>query len=259
LPDNKFESTKLKFPIIFAHRGANSFAPENSIPAFEKALDLGCDGVELDVRLCGSGEVVVFHDRFTHRLTGYHGNIQKLRYQKIKKLSLGALQEKIPTLDEVLELLHRKVLINIDVKKDLFSKNDFEERIIRILKKHNLKNNIIISSFNPRVLKKISVLFPGLPSGYIFRNKSSMVLLNGHPVNSLHARYQILDKKYISNLTHRANDIYAWTVDEVKSMLEQIQNGIHGIISNRPELFLQMKEKILNEKISINQLVAEYT
>jgi glycerophosphoryl diester phosphodiesterase len=247
----------LKFPIIFAHRGANYFAPENSIPAFEKALNLGCDGVELDVRLCGSGEVVVFHDRFTHRLTGYHGNIHKLSYSKIQKLGLGKEKEKIPTLDEILELLNRKVLINIDVKKDFFSKADIEEKIIRHLKTHNLKENIIISSFNPMVLKKISSLYPGISSGYIFRNKSSMVFLNGHPVQSLHARYQILDQKYIRSLTNRANDIYAWTVDEVKNMLEQIQNGIHGIISNRPELFLQIKEKIIRENININQLVTE--
>ena len=249
----------MKFPIIFAHRGANYFAPENSIPAFEKALNLGCDGVELDVRLCGSGEVVVFHDRFTHRLTGYYGNIHNLSLSKIQKLGLGHTREKIPTLDEILELLNRKVLINIDVKKDFFSKNDIEEKIIRRLKSHNLKENIIISSFNPGVLKKFARLYPDISNGYIFRNKSSMMFLNGHSVQSLHARYQILDKKYIRNLTNRANDIYAWTVDEVKSMLEQIQNGIHGIISNRPELFLQIKEKILNENININQLVVEYT
>ena len=74
----------MKIPIIFAHRGANHFSPENSLGAFEKAVELGCDGIELDVRLCGSGEVVVFHDRSTYRMTGHHGNIHKGRQHNAK-------------------------------------------------------------------------------------------------------------------------------------------------------------------------------
>jgi glycerophosphoryl diester phosphodiesterase len=181
-----------------------------------------------------------------------------MTYQQLRELQLGEEPERIPSLDEVLELANRRVLINIDVKKDVFSRNDIEEKIIQHLRRHNLQENIIISSFNPRVLKKVSLLYPGLAHGYIFRNKSSMMFLNGHAVHSLHGRYQILDQKYIQNLANRASTIYAWTVDEVKNMLEQIQMGIHGIISNRPELFLQLKEKIQSESMNIQQLVLEY-
>jgi len=251
----------LRLPLIFAHRGANSFAPENSFAAFEKAIELGCDGIELDVRLCASEEIVVFHDRFTHRMTGHRGSIHKMNYPEIKQLSLknsGKNNCRIPALSDILELAGKKLLINIDIKKDPFSKNNLEEKIIHILKRHRLKENIILSSFNPFVLKKIAVLYPGLHSGYIFRNRSSMMFLNGQPVQSLHARYRILDPKYISNLTERAGEIYAWTIDEAKSMLEQIQNGIHGIISNKPEIFLQLKQILQQDGVSLHELAAQY-
>lgn len=251
----------MNLPIIFAHRGANSFAPENSLSAFEKAIDIGCDGIELDVRLCASGEVVVFHDRSTARMTGHRGSIHRMNFSEIKQLILGNIDstiEKIPTLDQILELARKKVLINIDIKKDPFFKNNLEEKIIQILKRHSLKENIILSSFNPFVLKKIALLYPGLHNGFIFRNRSSMMFLNGQPVQSLHARYRILDKNYISNLTQRASEIYAWTIDEAKGMLEQIQLGIHGIISNNPEIFLQLKQLIQKERKSIPELAAHY-
>lgn len=243
-------SRPVKIPLVFAHRGANSFAPENSITAFRKAIEMGCNGIELDVRLCASGEVVVFHDKYTYRMTGVHGNIHKMNYSTIRTLKLKSetrLSERIPLLSDVLALARQKVLINIDIKKDPFHKNDIEERVIRILRRHNLEKNIIISSFNPFVLKKISSLNSALHLGFIFRNRSGMVILNGHPVQSLHARYHILSSRFLGNLTNKATDIYAWTVDNEYLMAELIQKGINGIITNRPELFMKLKNTILQE------------
>ncbi len=240
----------LKLPIVFAHRGANSFAPENSLSAFQKAIDMGCNGIELDVRLCASGELVVFHDKSTFRMTGVRGNIHKMSYPAIKSLRLKNPQgspEKIPLLREVLMLARNRILINIDVKKDPFHRNDMEEKIVRILAEHRLEENIIISSFNPFILKKFAVLNPKLHLGYIFRNRSSIMILNGHPVQSLHARYHILNPKYIRNLTQRAALIYAWTVDNENLMSELIQKGISGIITNKPELFMKIKNTILSQ------------
>ncbi len=240
----------VNFPLIFAHRGANSFAPENSLTAFAKAIELGCDGIELDVRMCGSGEVVVFHDRYTDRMTGEPGNIQKMRLSDIRKLRLmhsGKTREQIPLLEEVLRLAGNKVLINIDIKKSLLHRNDLEEKIVRILRKLNLEDNILVSSFNPWVLKRISEQNPRLHLGFIFSYRSSMWILNGHPVKSLHARYQILNKRSFRRLSRRAVQIFAWTVDDEDSMLNQIKNGIHGIISNRPELFFNLKNRLIQQ------------
>jgi len=237
----------LKQPLIFAHRGANSFAPENSLAAFDKAIKLGCHGIELDVRICASGEIVVFHDRTLTRMTGEKGRIQQQNWSRLSDLRLlhPRLQnERIPTLPEVLDLAGKTVLINIDIKKSTFSKNGIEEKILKILADKKYEENIIISSFNPFVLKKIAALNPRLHTGFILSNRTSMMILNGHPVKSLHARHPILNNRYLHRLLRRAQQVFAWTVDDESTMLKLIAMKIDGIITNRPELLLALQHKM---------------
>ena len=237
----------MNHPIVFAHRGANSFAPENSIPAFEKAIELGCDGIELDVRLATSGEIFVFHDRNTFRMTGVRSSISRLDYSTLKGMHLFQPQkqeEKIPLLEDVLDLIGKKILINLDVKKELFSRDTLEENLLKMLNDFGLRDNIIISSFNPLVLKKIAMLDASFHLGFIFHNRSSMMFLNGQPVRSLHARYRILSNRYIRKLYRRSGKIYAWTVDKQEEMSELIEKGIDGIITNKPEIFMELKKSL---------------
>ena len=238
----------MKFPIIIAHRGANSFAPENSLAAFQKAIELGCEGIELDLRYTGDRQVVVFHDRNTFRMTGEHGSVRRLSLDQLRRRRLFHPDfpfEKIPTLPEVLEIAGKNTLINLDIKKESVSHNGFEENILRILLDMGFIENVVISSFNPFILKKIKALHPGVQVGFIFRNRSSMMMLNGSPVESLHARYRILSQRYLQALRHRADKVYAWTVDKEKAMLTMIQKGVDGIITNRPELLISLKHSIL--------------
>ncbi len=242
----------LNLPIVFAHRGANSFAPENSLSAFQKAIDLGCDGIELDVRFNIEGQVIVFHDRQLLRMTGTRGNVFRTNFEHIKKLHLRHKEmtsEKIPLLQDVLSLAGRDIRINLDVKKDIFGKDGFEERIVKILYDFNMRDNIIISSFNPFVLKNITDLDPNFHLGYIFRNRSSLIMFNGQPVTSLHPRHQILTKKTLFNLRMGGYKIYPWTVDKEEDMLDLIRKKVDGIITNRPELYLKIKDKIANNEI----------
>lgn len=239
----------MNYPIVFAHRGANSFAPENSIPAFEKAIELGSDGIELDVRLATSGEIFVFHDRNTFRMTGIRSSVSHLDYTTLKGMSLlqpSKQEAKIPLLKDILDLAGKKVLINLDVKKEIFSKDTLEENLLKILNDFGLRDNIIISSFNPWVLKKIAFLDPTFHLGYIFHNRSSMMFLNGQPVRSLHARHRILSNRYIRKLYQRSGKIYAWTVDKREEMSEVIEKGIDGIITNKPEIFIELKNSIIS-------------
>ncbi len=237
----------MKFPIVFAHRGANNFAPENSLSAFQKAIELGCEGIELDARFTADGDVVVFHDRHTFRMTGHRGSIQRMSTAQIRNLHLfgsTSTPEKIPLLQEVLEIAGRGMFINIDVKKESLAKNGFEEKILAILKEFGFRENIIISSFNPFVLKKITFLQPDLHLGYIFRNRSSLLMLNGQPIKSLHARYRLLSAQYMTSLRERGGQVYGWTVDDEPAMLDLIMKEVDGIITNRPEIFMELKNKI---------------
>ncbi len=230
-------------PLVFAHRGANSFAPENSMGAFRKALELGCDGIELDVRLTADEQVIVFHDRFTQRMTGIPGKVRKMELEEIRHLLLHQNDfppEKIPTLTEVLETLGRQLKIIIDIKKEFFARYPIEKKVVEIVEHTGTRENVIFSSFNPFVLKRILEMDGELKVGYIFSNRSSMFLLNGQHVGSLHPRFKLLNPAYLHRLQQRREKLYAWTVDDPREMRRLIRLGIDGIITNRPELFLQI-------------------
>ena len=94
------------------HRGARGYAPENTLKSFQKAIELGVDAVELDVQLCKSGELIVMHDDTVDRTTDGSGFVKKLKLKDLKKLDAG-MGERIPTLEEVLDLVNRRVKVNI--------------------------------------------------------------------------------------------------------------------------------------------------
>ncbi len=239
---------KIKLPLIIAHRGANSFAPENSLKAFEAALNLGCDGIEMDLRYTASGDVVVFHDRNLYRMTGVRGKVQHLALSAIQKYFLnGTSEHRIPTLQEALDLIRDRALIVLDVKKESFRNNGFEEKICQILKDFKLVDNVVISSFNPFVLKKISHLAPQFHLGFIFRSRSHVLISNGTPLRSLHARYRILSNRYVRSLHEQGYRIYAWTIDKADQMWKAVKKEVDGIITNKPELFYQSLPAALGE------------
>ena len=124
-------------PLIIGHRGAKGYIAENTLPSIAKAMELGVDGIEIDIFLCKSGELVVFHDKKLDRLTNNHGYIESLEYDSIKKISvLGGY--KIPTIGEVLKLIDGKVFLNIELickntNADFFPKRrHFCRRFLRV-------------------------------------------------------------------------------------------------------------------------------
>ncbi|RMH77481.1 MAG: hypothetical protein D6681_20915 [Calditrichaeota bacterium] len=228
-------------PLIFAHRGANSFAPENSLAAFEAALQMGCDGIEMDLRFTASGDVVVFHDRRTYRMTGCRGHVHQLSLKQLREFRLQEKREHfIPTLQEALELIRDRTWINLDVKKESMRSNGFEEKILSILRDFHLCDNIIISSFNPVVIKRFHALAPEFRLGFIYKRRSHKIVANGVPLDSLHVYYRALSRRYVANLHARGYRVYAWTVDRESSMRRMLEKGVDGIITNKPESFYQL-------------------
>ena len=102
-------------PIIIGHRGAKGHIAENTLESIEKAMELGVDGIEIDIFKCKSGELVVFHDKTLNRLTDAEGSIESLDIDSIRKIRIFN-QYKIPTLNEVLDLIDGKVFLNIELK-----------------------------------------------------------------------------------------------------------------------------------------------
>ncbi len=229
------KSLKRKLQII-AHRGANSVLPENSLPAFEKAITLGCDGIEVDLRMTADREIVVFHDRRMGRMTGQDGRIEQMTLADIRNRRLsGSNDVKIPTLREVLDLAKDKCLINLDIKTAAIHKTGFEALILSQLEEFGLRDNIIFASFNPLVVRRFHALAPDIKIGFIYLERRHRWISLGIPLDSLHINYKRLSKSYIQHFQNRGIKLYAWTVDEAAAMKNVAGVGVDGIITNCPE------------------------
>jgi len=140
---------------ILAHRGVSRRAPENTLAAFKKALDLGLGGIELDIQMSKDGHVIVLHDEKVDRTTDGKGFIKDMTLEDIKKLDAGSwfgdefIGEKVLLLEEVLEFIgDRGFIINIELKSGIIQYAGLEDRVLDIVKHYNFLDRTIFSSFN---------------------------------------------------------------------------------------------------------------
>jgi glycerophosphoryl diester phosphodiesterase len=146
---------------VIAHRGGRKWAPENTLSAFRKSLELGVDGVELDIHRCKSGELIVIHDEDLSRTTNGDGFIADKTLEELKKLDAGSwydksfVGEKLPLLDEVLKLVQGKTEINIEIKNGYKTYPGIEDDLLELLKNYPYPDKIVISSFDHQCLLNI--------------------------------------------------------------------------------------------------------
>ncbi|NLC83934.1 MAG: glycerophosphodiester phosphodiesterase, partial [Ruminococcaceae bacterium] len=163
---------------IWAHRGASLKAPENSLPAFALAVELGADGIELDVQLSKDGVPVVFHDFELARLTGVNAWLRDLTLPELKKLNLNQQERfpelgfvEIPTLAEVFELLlQTKLKINIEIKSGQVVYPLIEEKVLALAADYDLNERVWYSSFNHYSLVQLRQFQPEAHCGILFDN-----------------------------------------------------------------------------------------
>ncbi len=170
-------------PIIFAHRGASAHAPENTLAAFELAVRQHADAMELDVKLSADGVPVVIHDPTTDRTTGAPGRVADLPLATLRELDAGRSfsekfsGERIPTLDEVFETVGGKIPINVELTNYSTPNDNLVERVVEVVKKHNLQDKVIFSSFLPANLETAALLLPdtrrGLLASYLWKGREA--------------------------------------------------------------------------------------
>lgn len=145
----------MRLPKVIAHRGASAYAPENTMTAFEKAIELGAQGLELDVQLSSDGKLVVIHDEKLDRTSNAKGWVKDKTLDELKSLDFGSwfskafAGEKIPLLDEVMELISAwDGILNIEIKSGVVIYPDIEQKVAAAISKFNMHDRIIVSSFN---------------------------------------------------------------------------------------------------------------
>lgn len=247
------------YPIIFAHRGASAHAPENTIAAFELAIEQGADAIELDVKLSADGQVVVIHDATVDRTTGAHGRVKDMPLKELRSLDAGGLfsekfkGEKIPTLEEVFEAVGRRTFINVELRNNTTPRDHLAESACMLVKKHRMQERVLFSSFLPSNLSRARGYLPEVPTGLL--TLSGILGLWHRSFGFAFGKYDALHpnlKTTTPNLiyfTHRLKKrIHVYTVNAEADLRRLFKWGVGGVFTDDPLLALKVRgEKVEDE------------
>lgn len=218
------------------HRGAKAYAPENTLLAFQKAIEMNVDGIELDVHVCKTGEIVVIHDYTVDRTTNGIGLVNDLSFEKIKRLRINDLYE-IPTLIEVLELTNQKCLINIELKG-----KEMTPAVLALIAFYTDEKNwkysqFLVSSFDWVSLLDIHLLNSKIPLGVLTEYDLNLAFAFAKFINakSIHSYYHLLTKENTAQMQVDGLQVFAWTVNEPEDIHKIKSFNVNGIISDYPD------------------------
>lgn len=213
---------------IIAHRGASYWEPENTLISIERALRMGADYVEFDVRKTRDKQLVVIHDALVDRTTNGQGKVGEILLKDIQKLDAGKKQQ-IPTLDQVLELVEDKKKIVLEIKEP-----GYEDLIIEKLQTYNLKSPLL-ASFYHRSVEKVKRLNPDLKTGVIIASQPLNISNIALSVNAdvIFIKKKFLDENIVENVKEYDLNIYPWVVDDIKQAKKFIELGADGLVTNK--------------------------
>ncbi|MEE1409266.1 MAG: glycerophosphodiester phosphodiesterase [Eubacterium ramulus] len=236
---------------VTAHRGYSAAYPENTIPAFKGAIQVGADWAELDVQQTADGEVIVMHDSNLKRTTGLDKEVWQVTWDEIKDLDNGSWFDKkyqtvrIPTLEEVLKVCRGKIHLNIEIKPSGHDK-DLEERVAKLLKKYHMRDTCVVSSLKYDSLRKIKEADDSIETAYItsvsYGNFTDLEYADGYSVEST-----LLSKSFVNKAQKAGKQIYVWTVNSEERLEKVVGMGIDNVITDDP---VMAKELIYEQEHS---------
>ena len=236
---------------VTAHRGYSAAYPENTIPAFKGAIQVGADWAELDVQQTADGEVIVMHDSNLKRTTGLDKEVWQVTWDEIKDLDNGSWFDKkyqtvrIPTLEDVLKVCRGKIHLNIEIKPSGHDK-DLEEQVAKLLKKYHMRDTCVVSSLKYDSLRKIKQADDSIETAYItsvsYGNFTDLEYADGYSVEST-----LLSKSFVNKAQKAGKQIYVWTVNSEERLEKVVGMGIDNVITDDP---VMAKELIYEQEHS---------
>ncbi|MDQ0273923.1 glycerophosphodiester phosphodiesterase [Cytobacillus purgationiresistens] len=236
LPLHPFES--------IAHRGASNVAPENTMAAFEEALALDFDYIELDVHLSKDGEFIVIHDDTVDRTTNGEGKINEMTVQDIKELDAGSwyspqfTNESIPLLREVIDKFGGKIGLLIEIKttgQQIEMAGALSPLLLDSIEKGQLSyKNVKVQSFNVKEIEKFHQLAPKIATGLLLNNPLDTFQLTTYRqfTTFLSIHYYAISSAFIKQAEFYDYEIYSWTIKQQYQFYDMQRIGVHGIISD---------------------------
>ena len=240
------------------HRGAAALAPQNTLAGFQRAIDVGVDAVEFDVRRTADGRLVVIHDAHLQASTTGEGLVAACTLEQIRNLDAGDGQ-KVPTLDDALDFLHGRALAVIDLKEV-----GYEEQVVASVQRRGMDDEVLVCGLNASSLRVVGALAPGILRAISYpedrANASSKpylaaavsatltimrwtlprrigAMMRGAGAQGVMLYYKLITPEVVHVVQAGGGWIGAWTVDDAGAMAALEALGVDSITSNRPDLF----------------------
>jgi len=243
----------LTFPVVIAHRGFKRKYPENTITAFEAAIDAGANMIELDVTLSKDREVIVIHDDTLNRTTNGKGSVRRYSLAELKRFDAGSWfdprfkGEQIPTLGEVLNLVKNRILLNIEIKKSAYESDNpydsIEKQVLRLVSMTGCLDSVLFSSFAPAVLKRIVKL----------ENRSRIAFLTEKPLTqkvwkyckdlspfSWNPDYRSVTESRVQEMHGKNIRVFPYTVNSFSDAKRLVEMGVDGFFTDDPALMTSL-------------------
>ena len=242
----------MNHPLIWAHRGASGYAPENTLPAFRMAAEMKADGVELDIQLTRDGEIVVCHDETIDRTSSGHGSIADFSLSELKTFdfcngNLAYEGVRIPTLEEVLDELEPTPLtVNIELKTGINFYPGIEEKAIELVQRKGWGKRIIYSSFNHETLRRIHQLDPAAKTGVLYGDGLADPVKYGRMLGASALHPVLFNLRYpgfLETCREDGKEINVWTVNSEEHLKICREMGVHAVITNYPEKARKLYDK----------------
>jgi len=223
---------------IVAHRGFSGIYPENTLIAFKKAIELGVYFLEIDIRQTSDGEPVVMHDEKIDRTTDGTGYVRELTFSQLRKFDAGKWKgfsgEKIPHLEEVLELANDATGILIEIKEC-----DVEKLGKFLNKRKNRK--FYVGSFHVEYVKKIREIIPEIPTSFICGHiPTNLPELVSYGIRKLDIQFGVLNADIVKTLVSSGFLVNSWTPDSKEDLLLNINMGVQFITTNRHDILKEI-------------------
>lgn len=238
--------------MVIGHRGAKGYAPENTVPSFEKGIECRANMVEFDVRLTRDGQIVIMHDAMVDRTTNGTGFVSQLTLKEIKKLNAGTWfspkfkGSKVPTLEEAIASIKGRAKFDIEIKKDPHSNEAIEEKLVDEILKNNILNDTVVISFDLSSLKRIKEIEPHLKVGFLVsqdygfeRGLREILAIGGEEI---HPEYFRLTVYSVSKAHRNGVQVRTWNPNDKNEMSKLIKMGVDGIGTDFPDILRSLAE-----------------
>ncbi len=246
---------------VISHRGANKEAPQNTIPAFEKSLEIGCDGFETDIHLTADGYPVICHNYTIDETSNGTGEVRAKTLDELRTYDFGSYFSekyagtKLPILEEFLDLSAKGdiEIMNIEIKPPLDGNYEIVKKTIDAVKEKGLFDKLLISSFDPKVLVECKRIDPECKTGYLYApNKAHFYkkMLFGYvkfaksiKADYLHPHFLAVTKTYVKRLHKNGIKVNVWTVDKPEVAERLLKYGVDGLITDLPAMANELVKK----------------